>query len=181
MINTLDIQHSRIDPQDYLYLAAKVAFKYRNKHGFERLKDTEIYSIACEHLIRAAQSFKSDRGKFAGFAWKYMSNGILQKFRSQRRLKRSACFSVLDHNKWNNIESRNQSSPVFLLSSILQDYEGETRQDREDKQLVIDHFMYGKKISLLAEAVGVSRQAIHNRINRCLQKLRERGFRLLED
>lgn len=182
MTQTIEIITERIDPSDYLYLAAKVAYKFRSKNKFERIVDTEVYSIACEELIKAVNTYKSDRGDFSRFAWRSMTNGILQRLRAQKRLKRSASFDEIDPDKWKNLERKDQGNAFEkILPLILKDYDGETLQERKDKQLVIDHYINGKRINLLAEANCITRQSVHNRINRCLARLKDRALILLGD
>ena len=169
-----------IDPADHINLATKIAYKFRPKHSYEKIEDTEVFSIACEELTRAAKSFHHDRGDFARFAWRSMRNGILQKIRFQNRKRRKANFSLLDDKRWNNIEQLIQdNSCIQLLPNILQDHESETAQERENKQLVIDHYIHGKQINMMASALGITRRAIHDRIKKCLASLKERATKII--
>jgi len=175
MIETLEKNDVVINPEDYLDLALKFAFKYRPKNSFEAIKDTEIYSIACEELIRAARSYKSDRGDFSRFAWRFMMNRFFKSIRSQKRLKRSAKFSSLSKNEWVNIAEPNQQDSIKdILPLVLKDIDEDTPQDREDRQIVIEHYINGKQINLIAEVLRVTRVTIHNRMQRYFGKIKSR-------
>lgn len=175
MFETSEKNDVAIDPADFLHLALKFAFKYKPKHSYEEIKDTEVYSIACEELIRAARLYEPDRGDFSRFAWRSMLNGFLQSIRSQKRIKRSARFASLSENEWSNITQRvDQDSLNDMLPLVLRDIDEDTQQDKEDRQLVIEHFINGKKINLLADILGVTRVTIHNRMQRCFGRIKSR-------
>ena len=162
-----------IDPEDYLHLALKIAYKYRSKHSYEEIKDTEVYSIACEELIRAAIAYKPERGDFSRYAWKIMTNGILQKMRHQKRKKRSASFAELTENQWNNVVTSEASvSHLHLLPILFKHDDQDTHQDREDKNLLIEHYINNKKINILAEVLDVTRMTIYKRMQRAIEKLK---------
>lgn len=175
MYEALEDNDVAINPADYLWLALKFAYKYKPKNCFEEIKDTEVYSIACEELIRAASLYKADRGEFTRFAWRSMMNGFLQFIRSQKRMKRSAHFSNLSDYDWRNIAERHDGNRMNdMLPLILKDTGDFSQQEKEDLQLVIDHYINGKQINVLADVLKVTRVTIHSRMQRCFGKIKRR-------
>ena len=175
MYELLEDNDIKINPADYLWLALKFAYKYKPKNSYEEIKDTEVYSIACEELIRAASLYKANRGDFTRFAWRSMMNGFLQFIRSQKRMKRSANFARLNDHDWHNIPDRNEKDSIKeMLPLILRDTAKDSQQDKEDLQLVIDHYINGKQINVLADILKVTRVTVHSRIQRCFNKIKRK-------
>lgn len=170
---SLEYPEVRIEPEDYLHLALKIAYKYRSKHSYEEIKDTDVYSIACEELIHAAATYQPERGDFSRYAWKIMTNGVLQKIRHQKRKKRSTVFAELTEKQWNNVAtSESDSSHLHLLPILFKHDHQDTHQDREDKNLLIEHYINNKKINILAEALDVTRMTVYKRMQRAIEKLK---------
>ena len=176
----IEINDARVNVEDHLCLAIKFARKYRPRYSREDVKDSEVYSIACEQLIRSAAVYASDPEDFPKFAWRFMKNGYFQTLRAQKRIKRSANFSRLSASQWTNLMGPAEARTIYdLLPLVFKEANAESHADKEDRQLVIDHYIHKKKVNHLAEAMGVSRMTVHSRIQRCLRKLRSQYEREL--
>ena len=171
---------AKVKAEDFLCLALKFAHKYRPRRAREEIRDTEVYSIACEHLIRSAAVYDSGPEDFPKFAWRFMRNGYFQTLRAQARIKRSANLSRLSEAQWASIAETSEADRIYdLLPLVFKESKTECRVDKEDRQLVVDHYINKKKVNHLAEALGVSRMTVHSRMQRCLRKLKSQYEREL--
>lgn len=178
------VQAAPIKVADYIFLAEVVAHKFRNKKRFEKIEDTEPYSIACEELVKAAVDFNpAVQGDFSRYAYRAMLNGVIEHIRHKKAKKRTANFETITDKEFRNIpeklEGLPECLPVDLLKTLLADL-GDTEQDRDDKSLLTEIYLGGKKVPVIAEQYGISRVTVYNRLRRILGKIRQRHADLVE-
>lgn len=179
-------QITAIDPNDYLYLVEIVAHKFRKKRVFEKIQDTDAYSIASIELVKAAKAFNPNINKdFSKYAYRAMCNGVIQNIRYQKAKKRTVKHVDITDQEWTQVkdkcfESLEQDSKKLLLKLFVESPD-DNEQDRLDKDLLIDIYIHHKKVPAIAEQEGVSRVAIYNRIKRIIGKIRQQHRELVED
>jgi RNA polymerase sigma factor (sigma-70 family) len=162
--------------EDYLYLAEWIAKKFLKSKD---VKDSEIYSVACEALFLAVEDYTPARGTVQTFLWQTMRNAIIDHIRHETREKRHGeCESLGER----DVEERPQSVPLprELLDTLLADAPDETEKDRLDKQLLVDVYLHSKKVSDIADLMGVTREAVYQRMRRSISKIRDRHKKLIE-
>jgi RNA polymerase sigma factor (sigma-70 family) len=181
-MSLLAVQQPAVQPvkvEDYLYLAEIVARNYYR--GKEDIKDTELYSLCCEELVRCAAGYTPSMGKFDSYAWKSLHNGVIDHIRAKKAKKRTAVFERLTDQGWDRIEGRDDNTPLPLhILSILMDGSGDTAQDAEDRELLRAVHLKGRNVKDLAEELGVSRVTVYNRLKRILGRIRDRHGALIE-
>jgi RNA polymerase sigma factor (sigma-70 family) len=167
----LATQTVSVDIVEYLYLAEVVARKYYR--GKDRIRDTDLFSVACQALVRCSQKYDPDLGPFDRFAMRAMRNEIVQYIRLNNAKKRVVEFEVLEEKDWEKVES-SESEIEFSpsISELLADSPSESEEDRADKQLVKDVYLDNKQITDIAEQLNVSRVTIYNRLRKAVNKLR---------
>lgn len=168
---------------DYIFLAEVVAHKFRNKN-FEKVQDSEAYSIACLELVLAAEGFDpAIQGDFSKYAYRAMLNGVIQHIRRKKAKKRTANFETITDKDFRNIPEKLEGLPdclpVDLLKTLLADL-GDTKQDKDDKALLTEIYLGGKRIPVIAEQYGISRVTVYNRLRRIIGKIRQRHADLVE-
>ena len=162
---------------NYLYLAKIVANRFRNRNSFEKIEDTEEFSIACEELVHAASLWDSQTyPNFKTYAFRCMINGVIENIRYKKCKCRNTIHQNLSEKDWENIDSDKRIISVDneLVQSVLADDSRDTEQDREDKSLLVEVYLKQKKISTIADQLGLSRVSIYDRIKRIIGKLKER-------
>ena len=176
-----------IDIAKYTFLVKAIAHKFRKKFSnkFEKIEDTEGYSIAFLELVKAAAEYDpSINGDFSRYAFRVMKNGIIEAIRHRHRQKRTAEFTKLTSLEWEEIEEKAQASPSSIpqdvYETLLGDHPDDTAQDRADKILLTEIYIQGKKIPLIAEKYGVSRVTVYSRLRRIIDKIRQRHSDLIE-
>lgn len=169
---------SKINPADYIFLVKIVAHKFRTK--IERIEDSEAYSIASLELIQAAQSYNPTINEdFSRYAYRAMCNGIIDYIRYNKTKKRTADVVSLTDRDWEEIpEEHLNSIPTDLYTKLMDDSQ-DSDQDRQDKALLLDIFIQGKKASVIAEEHGVTRTTVYSRLNRIIGKIRQQHADLI--
>jgi RNA polymerase sigma factor (sigma-70 family) len=183
--NPTKVQAAPIKVADYLFLAAVIAHKFRNKKKYEKIEDSEPYSIACEELVKAAVGFDpAVQGDFSRYAYRAMLNGVIEHIRHKKAKKRTATFENISEKDFRSIPEKGEGTPdtlpVDLLKTLLADDGTDTEQDRDDKALLTEIYLAGKKIPVIAEQYGISRVTVYNRLRRILGKIRQRHAELVE-
>lgn len=151
-----------IDTTKYIFLVEAIAHNFRRKFGgkFERIEDTEPYSIASLELIKAAAAYNPDLNKdFSRYAFRAMRNGIIEAIRHRNRQKRTANFSELTNSEWEKVPEKNEvrSMSDFDIHQALENHPEDSEQDCDDKAILIEVYIHGNKLQSVAEKYGVSR------------------------
>lgn len=172
----------KVDAAEYLYLAEIVARKFYR--GNEPIRDTELYSIACQELVRISSEYRPEVNEdFTRFAFRAMKNAILDHIRYKKAKKRTAAFEPLSDRQWQDLPDEQSETPdclpIDLLRTLLGDHPDDTDQDRADKTLLEEIYLQGKKVPVI-EQYGISRVTVYNRLRRILGKIQERHAELIE-
>lgn len=183
--NPTTVQAAPVKVADYLFLVEVIAHKFRNKKKYEKIEDTEPYSIACEELVKAAVGFDAAvQGDFSRYAYRAMLNGVIEHIRHKKAKKRTATFEPISDKDFRSIPEKSEglpdSLPVDLLKTLLADDGTDTKQDKDDKALLTEIYLGGKKIPVIAEQYGISRVTVYNRLRRILGRIRQRHAGLVE-
>lgn len=180
-LKKIETRNETIDLTKYTFLVKAIAHKFRKKFGnkFDKIEDTEAYSIAALELVKAAAEYDpSINEDFSRYAFRVMRNGIIEAIRHRNRQKRTAEFTKLTSLEWEEIEKKKDQTPsgAFqeLHAVLLGDHPDDTAQDRADKILLNEIYIQGKKIPLIAEKYGISRVTVYSRIRRIIDKIRQR-------
>lgn len=177
-----------IDTTKYIFLVEAISHKFRKKFGgkFEKIEDTEPYSIASLELVKAAAGYDPDFNEdFSRYAYRAMRNGIIEAIRHSNRQKRTAEFSKLTNIEWKEISARNKSNLLDVSSDlyhrVFARHSEDSEQDIDDKALLKEIYIQGKKIPFIAEKYGTTRMTVYNRLNRIIGKIRQRHPDLIEE
>lgn len=156
--------HAAVDIADYLYLAEVVARKYYRGH--DPIRDTELFSVACQELVKCGEKYDPSVGPFDRFAMRSMRNGIIHDLRLMQAKKRAAEFEVLADQDFPE-RSVEPFPDVGLLPGLLQ------KLPDNDRCLIEDYFLNNNSVADLANRLAVTKVTVYNRIDRILKKLRE--------
>lgn len=161
-----------VDISNYLYLAEIVTRKYYHSQGKEQaqIRDTELFSIACQELVKCVQRYNSAIGPFDRFAMRAIHNGIIQNLRLQKSKKRFVNFDHLTDVDWSELPEC-ETDPILLKVGCVSQLLDSLSLD--DRKLIEDIYFANKSVADLAEESGVTRMTIYNRRDAILRKFRE--------
>jgi len=174
----LTTKKEKIKAEDHLGLAHAVASQFV-RPGV-RIQDTEEYAEACLHLVRATENYNPDEGTFQSVAWTCMKNGIIELHRKKNRKKRFGKFADTNLEKLPEKRTEQEIPPDELVYKFLADDPQETEQEKYDKLLLVEIYLGGSRVQAVAERLGISREAIYQRLRRTIERLREKHENLLE-
>lgn len=152
-----------------LGLAHKISTFYLTPK--QRVKDSDVYSVACIALIKAAKEYEPECGKFSTYAWKVMENGIKDYLRSPQAKKRNLLFS----NDWEEelVAPPTREDLTPLLEHILRDHPGESEADRFNKRLLQRVYLGEESVFQVSEDLKISREAVYQRLRRAIRLVQD--------
>lgn len=158
-----------MNPEDHLGLAHTVAMRFVRRT--ERVQDTIEYSMACEALLLTCRNYQPEMGTFSNVAYTAMTNKIIDYKRRINRKKRRAEFEDLSVKEWSQIETKQVWPDDFMgwLNKVSWNEE-----ERADLGVLLAVHFKEEKIADIAEKMGVSRPTVYLKINRILDKIREK-------
>jgi RNA polymerase sigma factor (sigma-70 family) len=170
-----------VQVENYLYLAEIIARKFYR--GRELIQDTELYSVACMELVSLVENYDPRLGEFSRFAFRSLYNRLVGYIRYTNRKSRRAKLEALTDKQWQDVPDKHREEvplPVELLPTLLQEYEDESAQDRQDKLLLKQVYLEGEKVAFVADRLGTSRMTVYTRLKRIIERIRSRHAALLE-
>lgn len=169
--------------EEHLPLADLIAFEYANIPG---IQPGDARSEAYFALVRAAQAFDAERGEFVHLASRAVRNRLNTFYAKQLRLAKLFPKSLNDAVNWGKARTEfQQSSDHSLPEDPKADVVREVRKNEARtaleavmillsprEQVVVGLLRSGKSYAEMAEAMGVSKQAVHKSSQTALCKLR---------
>lgn len=145
--------------EDNLGLARAVAAKFVR---IGRIEDSELYSVACLELVRAAETFDPSKSKFSTWATKMMTNGILSELRKNKRRADLRCMPDLDdlHIQKHSTGDR-EILPVHLAESIV-------CGNSDHSKILSRHYLDGESLAEIGRSLGISREAARKRLAKAI-------------
>lgn len=169
-----------------LPLAEVIALEYANIPG-SSVDDAR--SEAYMALIRAADSYDSEKGEFIHFASRVMRNALNSLYAKQLRYARVFPKSLEDPVDWSKLNAAtgiDGSSDQMQLSDLKQNVFKEVRRQETlaalgavlnllspRERLLVDGLRNGNSYAEIGENLGVTKQAAHKAVKSGLSKLRE--------
>lgn len=147
----------KINTVDFLYLAEIVARKFLPRSK-EPIKDTELYGIACEELVKCCEKYNPAVGPFDRYAMRAIRNGIVDFLRKSKINFESLNIDLAYNHNRIDIEG-------ILIGAKLS----------ENELLVIKESLnpyYGWKTKI-AERLGVTKQRIGQIFSEACEKIRK--------
>lgn len=161
-----------IDVRRHLGLAHSVSRRFVQPG--DNVRDSEQYADACLQLVEAARDYRPEDGEFSPFAWRKMTNALIESCRFRGRKKRSGKFAEAN---LDIVQDRPHEVPVpvsELIYTLLSDAADETKEDKTDKLLLVEVYLGGNKVVDVAKRLNVSREWIYQRLRRAVVRIRSR-------
>lgn len=169
----LIIEKPRVE--DHLGLAHAVASQFVRKNERHCVRDSEEFAEACLALFRAANSYRG-HVPFSSYAWQVMRNAILDlhKMRSRQVKLQPLDSAILENTVESTETALDPDCAAAMVYVLLENHDEESERDRSDKDLLKRVYLRGEKVLDLATELGVSHMTIYNRMNRAIEKIKER-------
>jgi RNA polymerase sigma factor (sigma-70 family) len=158
--------------EDHLGLVYSIVSKFDRNTA-----DSDLFGIGCVALVEAHKSYVPEKGAFSTWATKLIKQSIFNNFRKNKKskmqnLENGECLNLVDDSK--------ATIPAEILSTLLADEEEDTKADKENKKILIDHFLNDKSWAEIGRELSLTRERVRQKGMEAIQKIRQK-YRLIID
>jgi len=126
----------------------------------DNLEDSELFSVGCEGLIKAANTFDSKKAKFSTWATRIINQKIIDELRKKKNI--NSC--VLNEN---HLIEKKSSFPSHIICSIIK---GST----DSEKIVSLYYLEQKTLSDISKQLNISKEGVRKKIQRAIVNIREK-------
>lgn len=159
--------------EDHLGLVRAVVYKFCRKC---RVEDSELYSVGCIALMKAASSFDPTKSQFSTWATRLIRQRVIEEICRVSKER-----SVSDTDYVAKAVCPEPRKPVHMVSSIVESCDSDSPSEFEGKRVVREHYLKGRSLSDLGRELGMSKEGVRKRVGSAIVALRIKNRRLLED
>ena len=142
----------------------------KSTHGIP-VEDTEEYSIACEGLLRAINTYDPNIGCFSTYAVRCMRNALLTEKR-----KPSVSLELVDQ-KQIEAMAESQNCTIADVESIVQHLITDREEkdvDQLDKEIMLMYYLESKTLKEIGKIFGFGKARAKQRISRAIAKMQRK-------
>lgn len=156
--------------EDHIGLVGSIVSKFDRN-----LMDSDLFGIGCVALVEAYKSYAPEKGaSFSTWATKLIKQSIFDNFKKLKKYKNT---KNLDQDL---VDDSKQSVPSEFLSLFLEDEKDDTYSEKENKKILLDHFLNGKSWAEIGREKSLSRERVRQKGMEALEKIRQK-YRLIID
>ena len=159
--------------EEYLYMVEAISNNF-NSEKVKNVRDSDIFGHLCYELVSCAQRFDPNKGSFEKYLSSHLFNKAIDFFRKKNRKKRQCTF--VDQEALNYAFKQDESDQhisIELLPELLSESPKDSDRDKEDRLILVEHYLGGKSVLELSKKYKTTRVTIYNRIKKSIQKIRE--------
>jgi len=156
--------------ENHLGLVRSIVAKF--KHSYVELDD--LYGIGCVALLEANSTYDSNKGSFSTWATKIIRQSIFDYFRKN---KKESTVTYLENKE---IECKKKIFPPDFLPILLKEEKDETDIEKQNKKILIDHFINDQSWAEIGRSLNLSRERVRQKGFDAILKIREK-YRLILD
>lgn len=157
---------------DGLRWAENLSLGYCASTEKRRIFDSDVFSVACEELVKAAHTHSPEKGEFRHFALRCMRNGIIDHLRRLNRRQRVKVRTLMADEPSFAREEKEKETPEEIMAMIMSPLAVESERDEADREMMLDLHLRGKTVVDLMAQHHISKQTVYNRIERIMRKIR---------
>jgi RNA polymerase sigma factor (sigma-70 family) len=158
--------------EDHLGLVKSIVSKFDKNFA-----DSDLYGIGCVALVEAHNTYDSEKGSFSTWATKIIKQSIFDNFRKNKKEKKC---ELLGEESANLVGDFKPSLPIEFLSILLQDDKSESKIDKENKKILIDHFINDQSWAEIGRKLNLTRERVRQKGSDAIEKIRSK-YRLILD
>lgn len=161
----------KIKVENHLGLVKSIASKFVQK-GYEF---DELYGIGCLALVEASRTYDSQKGSFSTWATKLIRQSFLNNFRKNK-------LNFVDSKQdLNEVVDLRNKIPFDFVSVLLEEEESDSYNEKQDKKILVEHFINKKSWAEIGRKLNLSRERIRQKGNDAINRLRQKYRLVLED
>lgn len=161
------METNQIKVEEYLGLAKSIVYKFD-----KNINDSDLYGIACVALLEARDSYDPEKGAFTTWATKIIKQAIFDNFRKNKKLD-SLEVEIEDDFK--------SSIPVQILTDLLSDNKSESKIEKQNKKILIDHFINNMSWAEIGRKLKITRERTRQKGVEAIKSIREKYRLILDD
>lgn len=156
--------------ENHLGLVRSIVAKFRHS----RVDLEDLYCIGCVALLEANSTYDSTKGSFSTWATKIIKHSIFDYFRKN---KKESNVTYLENKE---IECEKKSFPPDFLPILLKEEKDETDVEKQNKKILIDHFINDQSWAEIGRNLNLSRERVRQKGFDAILRIREK-YRLILD
>lgn len=157
--------------ENHLGLVRSIVSKFDTSH----IMDSDLFGIGCLALVEAQKSYKPEKGSFSTWATKLIKQSIFDSFRKSKKQKAKTEINE------NFVDKTKKSIPHDFLETLLSDSKNDTETEKQNKKILIDHFINGKSWAEIGRNLSLTRERVRQKGIEAIKKIRERYRLILDD
>ena len=144
----------------------------------QKIEDSEVYGHGCLALMNALNSYNSSKGSFSTWATKVITTSIIDFYRNSKKYKKNQNLgddstSILDESKI--------TIPDCVLPILLKENKKDKKIDKQNKQILIDHYLNNKSWAEIGRKLKLSRERVRQKGQKALEDIRKNNRTILEE
>jgi len=160
--------------ESYLNLAKSIVSKFEKR---TKVEDSEMFSCACLALMDARESFDPSKGSFSTWATRKINQYIINFLRKNKNYRK---VEMLGESSTDVVDDTKLDLPLEKLAILLRDDPKDSDIDRENKTILIDHFIKDKSWAEIGRSLNLSRERARQKGQEAILKIRKK-YRLIID
>lgn len=162
------MQTAEIKLENHIGLAKSIVCKFD-----KNLNDSDLYGIACVALVEARNSYDPEKGAFSTWATKIIKQAIYDNFKKNKRKSENLDFDIEDDSK--------SPIPMEMLAVFLKEDKNDTKIQKQNKQILIDHFINNKSWAEIGRKLKLTRERVRQKGFEAIENIREKYRLILDD
>lgn len=150
-----------------LDLAKSIVAKFKPGN----VEDSELYSVACIALMKAAATFDPSVAKFSTWATRIIRQHIINEIRKRRQ--DTVPLSSLDYDEAERVlVDYREDFPLHLAGLLVDPDPSDSKAEAENKRMLAMHHLDGQSLSDIGRKVGLSKERVRQRLANAIQSIR---------
>jgi RNA polymerase sigma factor (sigma-70 family) len=155
-------------------LIKKIVSSYVDRN--QKIEDSEAYSDGCIALINAYRTYDSTKGAFSTWATRMIRQAIINTYRKSKKNN----FEL--HSEIDQVEDfRSLKVSEKAMSILLQVDENDSDLDKENKKILIDHYINKISWAKIGRRMGLSKERIRQKGQEAIKRIRIKYKLILDE
>ena len=158
--------------ENHLPLVKSIVYKFD-----KNLMDSDLYGIGCVALVEASKTYDPNKGSFSTWATRIIKQSIINNFRKNKKEK-----ELKINQDISEVAEKNQYRlPTDVLQVILCDDKFESKKDKENKQILIDHFINNQTWDSIAKKKKITKEGARKKGIAAIKTIRKKYRFVLDE
>jgi len=158
--------------EDHIGLVRSIVSKF-DRFG---INDSDLFGIGCLALVEAHKSYIPEKGAFSTWATKLIKQSIFDNFKKNKKHNIKNIEESLDP-----VDDSKCSIPLDALSVFLQEEKDESKADKENKKILVDHYLNDKSWAEIGRELSLTRERVRQKGMEAIKKIRQKYRLVIED